>query len=178
MAVGMMNLALALAAAPALGLLDGVLLFLVRLAAKVLYTCPVRTWMHEVFTVVRFLLVTMSLLLFLYATNHGGFRWFLIGGVLAGYYFWQRCFGCRLIPLTDGVLCRLRVLFVRVFLWITAPFRRCGRLLMSCIRIFTVKTGLLWRAQYDKMLVKRYDRRKCRGIAALTRGWDTEHEGN
>lgn len=186
MAVGMSGLALALAAAPALGLLDGVLLFLLRLAFRILYPRPAHAWMREVFTVVRFLLVTVSLLLFLYATNHGGFRWFLIGGILAGYLLWRRCIGRRLTSLTDGALDRLRALFVRALFWITAPFRRCLRWLMSCVCALGVKTGLLWRAQYDKMLVRRYDRKKRRGVAAevrreitvLTRGWDTEHEGN
>lgn len=186
MAVGMSGLALALAAAPALGLLDGVLLFLLRLACRILYPRPVRAWMHEVFTVVRFLLVTVSLLLFLYATNRGGFRWFLAGGILAGYLFWRCGFGRRLTRLTDGALNRLRALFVRALFWITAPVRRCVRWLMSCGCALCVKTGLLWREQYDKMLVRRYDRKKRRGvaaevrreIAALTRGWDTEHEGN
>lgn len=186
MVVGMSSLALALAAAPALGVLDGILLFLFRLTIRILYARPVRAWMHEVFTVVRFLFVTVSLLLFLYATNRGGFRWFLIGGILAGYFLWQHIFEWRLTRLTDGVLDRLRALFVRLLLWITAPFRRCARLFASCMRILAMKTGLLWRAQYDKMLVKRYDRRKRHGvaaearreIAALTRGWNTEHEGN
>ena len=108
MDVGMTALAVASLTSVALGLVLCLFFCVFRFGIKLFLPMQSRKWMREVWTFFKVVFSFVAILLFLYATNRGVFRWFLTAGVIAACLLTDRLLGRRLSRAGDGVTARVR----------------------------------------------------------------------
>lgn len=163
MDVGMTALAVAFLTSVALGGILCLFYCVLRFCIKLCLPLRGRKWMREVWIFFRIIFASFVILLFLYATNRGIFRWFLTGGVVAACLLTDRLLGRRLRRIGDALTERVRRIILRCLCWVTAPLRRLARSIAGAIAAVTRKIGLRVVLVYDRLMAKRYDkkRRSC-----------------
>ena len=169
MDVGMTALAVASLTSVALGLVLCLFFCVFRFGIKLFLPMQSRKWMREVWTFFKVVFSSVAILLFLYATNRGVFRWFLTAGVIAACLLTDRLLGRRLSRAGDGVSARVRRVALRCLAWITAPFRKIGRIIAGAVVAALRKLGLRVAAVYDKLMTKHYDRKRRSRLISTAR---------
>ena len=160
MDVGMTALAAAFLTSVALGVLLCLFFCVVRFCIKLCLPLHGRKWMREVWVFFRIVFASLAILLFLYATNRGIFRWFLTGGVAAACLLTDRFLGRRLRRIGDALTERVRRVILRCLLWATAPLRRMVRIIVGVSVAAARKIGLRVASVYGKLMARRYDKKR------------------
>lgn len=163
MDVGMTALAVAFLTAVALGVVLCLFFCIFRFFMKLVLPIRCRKWTREVWIFFRVVFLTLAILIFLYATNRGVFRWFLTGGVVVACLLTDRLLGKRLSHIGDSLTERVRRIVFRCLAWVTAPLLELARMVVRVFVAVQRKICLRVTAFYDKLLLKYYDkkRRSC-----------------
>ena len=159
----MTALAVSFLTAVALGAVLCIFFCIVRFLVKLLLPVQSRKWMHEVWIFFRVVFSSLVILIFLYATNRGVFRWFLMTGVVAACLVTDQLLGRRLSPVVDYFTERVRRIVCRCLTWMVAPLAKIARILMRAFVAVIRKICLRVSTIYDKLVVKYYDKnqRSC-----------------
>ena len=169
MDVGMASLASAFFTSLALGIVLCASFCIGRFVMKLLLPIRGGKWAYELGIFLKVVFSTLAIILFLYATNRGVFRWFLIAGVAGAFLFSDRLFGRSVSQMGDRLAQKLHFGLRRCFMWATAPIRKATGILRRSITKHYSKLCLLARAVYDKLVSRRYDRKQRSGISRVTR---------
>ena len=170
MDVGMAALARALLTSVALGIVLCVLFCLTRFIVKLMLPLRGKKWTRELWLFYKVVFSAIAVLLFLYATNRGIFRWFLMAGIVASCLLTDRLIGRRISAFGDRLTAQVRSAILRFLIWVTTPFRRIGGYVgRKACRIYR-KMRLLAASIYDKLLTKRYDRKRRSRMDRAVRG--------
>ena len=150
-----------------------VLRFLIKLLlSKKAYSK--RGWGREAWFCFCTLFVTMALILFLYSTNRGILRWFLVGGVVGTYLVWEKSIGRKLYRWSDQSILAVHRFLLRSFLILTFPIRWMIRRISGMIRRVCVRISLKYRRECVKLITKRYDKKERREVEKRVRDALTE----
>ena len=160
MDVGMAALAVAFLSSMSLGFLLCVSFWGMRLFIKLIAGTRSGKVTYECWLFIRIVWVSVCVIVFLYATNRGVLRWFLLAGVVFTCLLSERLFGRSAARVTDNVVLQVRRAVFRVALWLTAPVRAAARLIGHQIFRLMREIGLRTCAFCDKMTTQRYDKTK------------------
>lgn len=158
MDVGMAALAVAFLSSLSLGFLLCVAFWVMRFSVKIVVGAHAGKVTHECWLFFKVVWVSLCVIVFLYATNHGVFRWFLLAGIIGTCLLTERWLGRAAARVTDGAVSRVRRAVARIMLFLTAPLRAVVRLFGRWISCLKRKIGLRARAICDKIVLQHYDK--------------------
>jgi hypothetical protein len=129
---------------------------------------------HEIFLCLFTTFAALAGIVFLYAVNRGIYRWFLIAGMVGGFFLCRRLLSPAAEPVGEKLASGIRAVAFRILVFLSFPFRLICCAITRILSIFLRKIHLHIHSIYDKISVKKYDR-KIR--AKLTRKTMRELEG-
>ncbi len=156
----MAALAVALLSSMSLGILLCVFFWGMRFFVKLIVGTRPGKATHECWLFFRIVWVSICMIVFLYATNRGVFRWFLLAGVAGACLLTEHLLGSIAARVTDNIVLRVRRTILQGILWLTLPIRAVVRLVGHRIFGLVRKIGLRACALCDKIMIQRYDKTK------------------
>ena len=108
------------------------------------------------FDVLYFIIVTVSFVLFLYAFNHGVFRWFILLACTVGFFAYRSSFGKLVIRSVDAASDLIRLAVNLAIYLFAIPFKFLYRLCIRLYMIFLYPTVGKIRSRIDKSKNRRY----------------------
>ena len=133
-----------------------------------------RGWGREVWHCCCTLFVTVAIILFLYSTNRGILRWFLVGGVAGTFLLWEKWIGAKLYQWSDRWIQTVHRFLLRTFLILTVPLRWLACRVYRMIRNLCMRIYLKYRRECAKLIMNRYDKKERQEVGRRVRDTLTE----